>query len=298
MNISNSFDYNFYTLYREQLMKNGHARASRKPKRGEMPRETAHTKLTHSFQDRPSTESSTAHMVYAPHASTARKNKSVSAQLLDRQLSRPFAQGENRYVALAKYTSGERHGQLCVVKRLKMRQTLLSDPFKYDVKATHRAALIISEWNSRADTKPIRINMPAVWRLGRNLGRLEGERVLVEPFIEQFQNYNSNTGWVDTSTRWGRKMQALSHYSYHMSGGHLLLCDLQGGFYDSHAVVTDPVVHSTTRSYGPADMGSEGISNFFAHHKCNEYCRKSWKKPEYTMKYFSAVRSTYTLKMK
>jgi hypothetical protein len=33
-------------------------------------------------------------------------------------------------------------------------------------------------------------------------------------------------------------MQALSHYSYHKSGGQLVLCDLQGGLTSQGAVLT------------------------------------------------------------
>lgn len=36
---------------------------------------------------------------------------------------------------------------------------------------------------------------------------------------------------VGTRDSWGEAMQALSHFSYHKSGGQFLLCDLQGGSY-------------------------------------------------------------------
>ena len=73
-------------------------------------------------------------------------------------------------------------------------------------------------------------------------------------------------------------MQALSHFSYHHSNGECLLCDLQGGRYEDCFVLTDPVVMSRSRTYGVTDLGFAGISNFFAHHKCNRYCKASWKK--------------------
>lgn len=54
----------------------------------------------------------------------------------------------------------------------------------------------------------------------------------MEPFVETFEKFNSNTGWAPhTGEHWSEAMQALSHFSYHASHGQLLLCDLQGGAY-------------------------------------------------------------------
>ena len=74
-------------------------------------------------------------------------------------------------------------------------------------------------------------------------------------------------------------MQALSHYSYHLSSGQYVFCDLQGGLYRDGAVLTDPVVHSLTMQYGPTDLGRNGMLTFFAAHQCNRFCRQSWTKP-------------------
>ena len=74
-------------------------------------------------------------------------------------------------------------------------------------------------------------------------------------------------------------MQALSHFSYHTSVGLDMVCDLQGGRYGDCYVLTDPVILSVTGSYGPTDLGSNGISNFFHHHKCSKFCRGDWRKP-------------------
>mmetsp|Transcript_21048 Transcript_21048/g.31631 ORF Transcript_21048/g.31631 Transcript_21048/m.31631 type:complete len:107 (+) Transcript_21048:801-1121(+) len=71
-------------------------------------------------------------------------------------------------------------------------------------------------------------------------------------------------------------MQALSHFSYHISNAQCVLCDVQCGVYQDGVILTDPVVMSVSRSYGPTDLGSEGINSFFAHHTCNEYCHSNW----------------------
>ena len=77
-------------------------------------------------------------------------------------------------------------------------------------------------------------------------------------------------------------MQALSHYSYHISSGALLLCDLQGGIYADGAVLTDPVLMSQDERYGPTDLGRDGNVNFCSHHVCGEYCRADWTRPRGT----------------
>ena len=66
----------------------------------------------------------------------------------------------------------------------------------------------------------------------------------------------------------------------------MLLCDLQGGVYKDGFVITDPVVMSVDREYGPTDLGAEGIATFFARHQCNEYCRANWMTPRDKNVYF------------
>lgn len=77
-------------------------------------------------------------------------------------------------------------------------------------------------------------------------------------------------------------MQALSHFSYHFTRRTAVMCDLQGAIYKNCAVLTDPAIHSIDRRYGPTDMGAKGISTFFHHHKCNEFCKAHWRHPRTT----------------
>jgi hypothetical protein len=74
-------------------------------------------------------------------------------------------------------------------------------------------------------------------------------------------------------------MQALSHFSYHMSAGQFVLCDLQGGVYSTAVVLTDPVILSRGKLYGVTDLGPRGISSFFSNPRCNEFCNSSWSRP-------------------
>lgn len=87
-------------------------------------------------------------------------------------------------------------------------------------------------------------------------------------------------------------MQALSHFSYHQSGGRYVLCDLQGGFKKGRLVLTDPVILSRDRQYGVTDLGAEGISTFFSRHQCNSFCRSHWQLPRDRKTYFKAFTGT------
>ena len=91
-----------------------------------------------------------------------------------------------------------------------------------------------------------------------------------EPFIQNYTKFNSNSGWADDSTPWPRVMQALSHFSYHITSGQFVLCDLQGGIYSNAVVLTDPVILSRSKRFGVTDLGPQGISSFFSNHVCNE----------------------------
>jgi hypothetical protein len=46
-----------------------------------------------------------------------------------------------------------------------------------------------------------------------------------------------------------------------------------------NVVLTDPVIMSRRKVYGPTDLGPEGISTFFSRHECNEFCESNWTRP-------------------
>lgn len=85
----------------------------------------------------------------------------------------------------------------------------------------------------------------------------------------------------------------MSHFSYHASSGTQLLCDLQGGVVADGAVLIDPAICSHDRRFGPADLGRDGISNFFANHVCNEFCgRRGWLLPRNAARLYAAREGT------
>jgi Alpha-kinase family len=217
----------------------------------------------------------------------ARRNNAKLASFYDYDLDNPFAEGSFRFAAKGKYTVGERSGEPCVCKWFKTGIVFEETFYEVDINAVSKAHDMIREWNTREYiSKPIWINIPQVWTCEPGCHEMSGSKALIEPFIHNYTKYNSNSGWADDATPWPRVMQALSHFSYHVSGGQFVLCDLQGGEYSNAVVLTDPVILSRNRSFGVTDLSSKGISSFFSNHKCNEFCKSEWKRPRDQTRYF------------
>ena len=216
----------------------------------------------------------------------ARQNNSSKVAL---DLSTVYATGGFKDVYKGKYTVGERTGQECVSKRFKSGSVFEHSFFAAELKVVEKALQLINKFNNdHIINKPIWLNEPEIWHLIKTK-----ELFLTEPMIENFEKFNSNTGWTpDQTSPWIDVMQALSHYSYHTSQRSVLFCDLQGGSYKDGFIITDPVIMSATKEYGPTDLGSEGISTFFARHKCNKYCNAQWIAPADKKVYFNIQKCT------
>ena len=232
--------------------------------------------------------------VNADAIETARDNYARSANI---NYGNIIGKGAFRVVALGEYTKGQRNSnfhrmrQPCVGKWFKTTHGVEYETkfFAKDIYAVDKAVQIISEWNN-ADliNCMIRLNRPQVW------AKPDGRPVLVEPYIQDFVKFNSNTGWTNPNrSNWNEAMQALSHYSFHVTKGRYLLCDLQGGFYRDGVVLSDPVIHSRgNNEFGLTDLGDKGIASFFARHRCNKFCSKCWVKPLNMQAYFQVSEST------
>lgn len=228
----------------------------------------------------------------AIQSSSGRYNNSEGATITLEDLDNPFAEGCFRYVAKGTYTSGDRNGQPSVHKWFKTGGVFEADYFLLDIKAVEKALELVNRFNDlKTVSKNIKINVPSVWTFSSS-SRRAGQKVLTEPFIQGYQKFNSNTGWANDSQVWGEVMQALSHFTYHVTGGQFVLCDLQGGIYQHEVVLSDPVILSRNREYGVTDLGPEGISSFFSQHRCNNYCWPNWTRPFNAQRNFAPMAGT------
>eukprot|EP00933_Yihiella_yeosuensis_P084396 TRINITY_DN98865_c0_g1_i1.p2 TRINITY_DN98865_c0_g1~~TRINITY_DN98865_c0_g1_i1.p2 ORF type:complete len:150 (+),score=24.41 TRINITY_DN98865_c0_g1_i1:42-452(+) len=118
------------------------------------------------------------------------------------------------------------------------------------------------------------------------------ERICVEPYLNgEFQKLNSNAGWLSQKPV-AAVGQAFSHWTWHMSQGQFLICDLQGTLSGNKWLLTDPAAHSPTAgTLGPTDLGQRGVDTFFQTHICNSMCR-GFSKPTDPGRPFSARRAT------
>ncbi|KAJ3082955.1 hypothetical protein HK102_001365 [Quaeritorhiza haematococci] len=183
-----------------------------------------------------------------------------------------IAEGTFRRVYKGKYVVGPRAGEPCVAKRFKSGCVYEASYFANDELVTTTAALILQAFNAcqPIDCKRFYLNQPTIW-----IGQGTNEKVLIEPFIENFRKFNSNTGGSVNN----EYVDVLSHFSYHHSNGRLLLCDVQGTMKHDCYELTDPVIMSVDKRYGPTDLGERGIRQFFAHHTCTDWCSHYRKPP-------------------
>ncbi|XP_046634544.1 mitogen-activated protein kinase 5-like [Daphnia pulicaria] len=198
-----------------------------------------------------------------------------------------FASGSFKKVRKGKYVEGERTGEDCVGKTFISGSVFEDSYFQEELKVVEKALEIINNFNKqKVIHQIIWLNKPKICT-GEPGSNGEGKKMLVEPMISNFEKFNSNTGWTpEESSPRSDVMQSLSHYSYHSTNRHLLLCDLQGGVIENGTVITDPIIMSSTREFGPTDLGDKGISTFFANHTCNQFCDSKWMIPNDKKKYY------------
>jgi len=187
-----------------------------------------------------------------------------------------------------KFTVGERVGQDNASKVFKDgTQAFENSFFAQDLAVVEKAIEIVDAFNkAKKFGHVVQVCKPAVWHQIDTK-----QRLLVEPFIVNFQQFNSNTAWVGP-TDWAKALQSLSHFSYHFTNGEMVLCDLQGAIEDEAVVLTDPVLNSRGLQFGPTDLGPKGIENFFHHHVCTQWCDSSWQKPKVTARHFNPRKGT------
>ncbi|KAI1347626.1 kinase-like domain-containing protein [Xylaria sp. FL0043] len=191
-------------------------------------------------------------------------------------MQRVYAKGTFKEVFRGEYLEGENRGRKCVAKIFKDRSTYESWQFDLEMSIINATQRVLDNWlEARVHKGLIRLNKPEIWMNAR------GRKAMVEPWLQNFKKWNSNSGWYDRSGSISTQiMQALSHFSYHDSQGRLLLCDLQGDMSESgYHILTDPAIMSERQEFGPADLGPRGIKAFFARHQCTPFCGKNWLKP-------------------
>ena len=198
------------------------------------------------------------------------------------------------------YVGGNRNQQEAACKRFKKRFRVMEEEyFAADFRIAERAIDYAEEWNQFCpDRREITVSKG-------DIHTLQGVQYLVEPYIRDFNKFTSNSGWIKSGQSWDiLAVEAFSHYTYHKSGGMLLVCDLQGRYRKdkfgrgarnkSRFELSDPAICSRKRSYGPTDLGEKGIDSFFCHHVCNQFCNMTgrWQRPRSPRNWFQNCSAT------
>jgi hypothetical protein len=210
--------------------------------------------------------------------------------------NRKLGEGSFRICVEGTYIGGNRNQQEAACKRFKPQfRSLEKEFFAVDFYIADEAIIVAERWNEFCDQgKEILISRGSLHNSN------SGIQYLVEPLIRDYTKFTSNSGWIANSESWKvRCLEAFCHYSYHTTGGRLLVCDIQGRYrYDRFKntrcrfELSDPAICSRRRVFGPTDLGEKGIDTFFANHKCNEFCQSDWQRPRNPQCWFAASSGT------
>lgn len=100
-------------------------------------------------------------------------------------------------------------------------------------------------------------------------GGEEEETFSIEPFLPgEYVKYSDNDGHTETEDE---ASSAFSFFSHHVSGGALVITDIQGvgTFY------TDPQIHTLDgQGFGAGNLGERGIRRFLQSHRHGLLCEK------------------------
>jgi hypothetical protein len=232
----------------------------------------------------------------AYNSSAARTNLTSDDVIIGNQ---KLGVGAFRVCLKGTFVGGNRNTQAAACKRFKpIYRSMEAEFFAQDFQIADRTIRTAELWNSWcAFGKEILISRGTIHQSN------SGIKYLVEPLIRDYEKFSSNNGWIGNTSDWKVKcMEAFTHFSYHESGGQLIVCDIQGRYKSSprhkkkiRFELGDPAICSRRRLYGPTDLGEKGIDSFFSNHVCNEFCKDSWNRPQRTKQWFPRTQGTSML---
>eukprot|EP00871_Galdieria_phlegrea_P004196 jgi/Galph1/4778/GphlegSOOS_G3426.1 len=201
-----------------------------------------------------------------------------------------FARGTFRLTRKVLLLEDCRYASLYCIKFLQQPH-LNCDPTVYflDVIIQSLAEGFAQEFNRvYQETKISFVPASVVQFFQRNEGQTYSQFAILEPFLVQMKNsfrkYNDNRGGFVSDSYSAEVANAFSHFTYALSGGDLVVCDIQGvGEY-----YTDPQVHTVQEtpdfletlldlsgrcfSANSDSVSLESISQFISSHICNKVC--------------------------
>ncbi|RUS91998.1 hypothetical protein EGW08_000211 [Elysia chlorotica] len=167
-----------------------------------------------------------------------------------------------------------------------------------EVKKSEAARELARVFNRTAQNRNVYLRFAATyWALMDEVSRLKtiffsGERPLSSKEAVLFEDDVRMDGdrpnkmrrlcsFMDARGRHGNsratELEAFMHFSYHESGGRLVICGLEGVHDSEGFYLKTPTIHSRAREFGNNDGGFPAIREVFRHHVCNNVCKDMHK---------------------
>jgi len=140
------------------------------------------------------------------------------------------------------------------------------------------AAFLAKQFNKsspRSVAKSVNFLEVSVIRVNEACGssKYYNAEVLLANYKTNFVKWNNNAGYVNEDA-FAATLDAFSHWTYDVTGGYLMVVDLQGVRHEAAYVLTDPSIHCEEQRFGSTNFGEAGFKTFFANHICGEVCQR------------------------
>lgn len=197
--------------------------------------------------------------------------------------NQPFAYGRFRKVYEGTWQKPpERKGRKCVLKKRMDTYTWKHSDWDCALKIVAKAQELAAGFNPGAN-RPIHfadVETTRVISRDKSSSYKLNEYLIAENYLHgNFKKWCNNYGFIsEEASTTAFSLPAFMHWSWVKSKGQLMIADLQGVKEESAYFLTDPVILSLSKEYGPTDMGVEGMAMFFITHECNDIC-KSFPRP-------------------
>ncbi|RNA01177.1 serine threonine kinase [Brachionus plicatilis] len=104
----------------------------------------------------------------------------------------------------------------------------------------------------------------------------DGKYFSCEEYTEsEFIKFQNNAGFINTDD-YSTTLHAFVHWTFHFTGGYLIVTDLQGTKGPNEFVLTDPAITCPEDfdRFSSTNLGIKGMHSFFKTHVCNHICQK------------------------
>ena len=192
----------------------------------------------------------------------------------------PFAGGRFRLAYKGFWTTPDKFGKQCVIKKMRLGAVINPTTWDCTLKIYGRARTLAEQFN-RGHYSNVPVHFTDTCR-HTVVDSFPLEYVVVEDFLEgNFLKWCNNYGYISPKAMSEHiTMPAFVHWSWLYTRGQEMVCDLQGTRDENGYHLTDPVILSLNQAYGETDNGIEGMAMFFMNHECNDICR-GWMRPRW-----------------